>query len=177
MKGNKQITTKRIIITLFVFFVLTLLLIFVAGHCLLEGMKVRLLCKTDHQALLDACNELSKQLAKGDLKAGQYKVFICPDKEVSRFPRPILELRPRYVYIHESGRVLIEMTGAFLLHFGVCAYPEDFKVPFKGFQYGDKELIPRLWYYDDGYIGHREYDKHINRLIQKGKAKQKETDK
>jgi len=173
MKRDNQTIFKRIIIAVFIVFVLVLLVL-VTGHYLLEGAKVRLLCKTDHQALLEACNELSKQLAQGSLKPGQYEVLIGPAPEVSKFPRPILKLRPRYVYIDNTGYVAVEMTGALDLHFGVRAYPEDFEGRFKGFEYRDKELIPRLWYYDDGYIGHPEYDKRIDRLIQKGKAKQKE---
>lgn len=170
IKGDKQMSSKRIVIVLFIIFVLALLFFFVAGHYLLEGMKVRLLCKTDHQALLEACNKLSKQVANGDLKPGKYMVLINPDPDVSKFPRPILELRPRYVYLDDySGRVLIEMTGALEVHFGVCAYPEDFNVPSKGFEYGDKELIPRLWYYDDGYRDNPEYEKIIEALMQKGK--------
>jgi hypothetical protein len=170
MKGDKQMSSKRIVIVLFTVFVLALLILFVAGHYLLEGMKVRLLCKTDHQALLEACNDLSKQVASGDLKPGKYMVLINPDPEVSKFPRPILELRPRYVYLDDySGRVLIEMTGALEVHFGVCAYPEDFKASFKGFEYGDKELIPRLWYYDDGYDDNPDYDKRVEALLRKRK--------
>ena len=163
-------SSKRIVIVLFIVFVLALLIFFVALHYLLEGMKVRLLCKTDHQALLEACNKLSKQVANGDLKPGKYMVLINPDPDVQKFPRPILELRPRYVYLDGNiGLVSIEMTGALEVHFGICAYPEDFKVPFKGFEYGDKELIPGLWYYDDGYRDNPEYDKKIEALIQKVK--------
>ena len=40
---------------------------------------------------------------------------------------------------------------------------------YQSFGYGDKELIPRLWYYDDGYRDNPEYDKKIETLIQKGK--------
>jgi len=168
MKVNKRMVLKAVIV-LFIVFVFASL-IFVAGRYLLEGIKVRLLCKTDHQALLEACNKLSKQVANRDLKPGKYMVLINPDPEVSKFPRPILELRPRYVYLDDySGRVLIEMTGALEVHFGVCAYPEDFKVPFKGFKYGDKELIPGLWYYDDAYRDNPEYEKIIEALMQKGK--------
>jgi len=168
-------SSKRIVIVLFIFLVLAFLFFFAAVHYLLDGMKVRLLCKTDHQALLEACNKLSKQVAKGDLKPGKYMVLINPDPEVSKFPRPILELRPKYVYLDDNiGYVLIEMTGVLEIHFGVRAYPEDFKASSKGFKYGDKELIPRLWYYDDGYRDNPEYDKKIEALIQKGKIKKQD---
>jgi len=166
---------KRIVIVLFIVFVLALL-IFVAGRYLVDGIKVRLLCKTDHQALLEACNKLSKQVAKGNLKPGKYMVRIDPDPEVSKFPRPILDLRPTYVYIDEndSGRVLIEMLGGLLGHFGVLAYTEDYKKPYRTYSYGDKELIPKLWYYDDGYRDNPEYDKKVDALMQKGKMKKQD---
>jgi len=177
MKGDKQMIPKRkrIVIVLFIVFVLALL-IFVAGRYLVDGIKVRLLCKTDHQALLEACNKLSKQVAKGNLKPGKYMVRIDPDPEVSKFPRPILDLRPTYVYIDEndSGRVLIEMLGGLLGHFGVLAYTEDYKKPYRTYSYGDKELIPKLWYYDDGYRDNPEYDKKVDALMQKGKMKKQD---
>ena len=133
--------------------------------------QARLLCETDHQALLEACRELSRQGAKGDLKPGRYSIRRDPDPDTSQFPQPILDLRPSYVYIDEndSGRVMVEMYGG-LYHFGVEAYTEDYqKPPFAGFKFGDKELIHRLWYYDDGYEENPEYDKVIEALIQKGK--------
>ncbi|NQT02008.1 MAG: hypothetical protein HQ580_08300 [Planctomycetes bacterium] len=167
---NKGITNKRIVIIVLVVFVLAFLIFFAAFRYLLNGFRVSFLCKTDHHALLEACNELSKRVAKGNLKPGEYTVRFDPDPEVSKFPRPILELRPSYVYIDEndSGRVMIEMLGG-LGHFGVLAYTEDFKKPYDTYSYGDKELIPRLWYYDDGYRDNPKYHKKIDALIQKGK--------
>ncbi len=168
---NKRITNKRIVIVLCIVFVLVFLILFAAVHYLLDRVRVRLLCETDHQALLEACNKLSKQVANGELKPGKYEVFVRPDPEVSKFPREILELRPRYVYIDENdnGRVLIEMTGGFEIHFGVCAYTEDFKAFSKSFEYGDKELISRLWYYDDGYRNNPKFEKRIDEIMHKGK--------
>ena len=118
---------KRIVIILFIIFVLILSILFTFRY-LLNGFRVSLLCKTDHHALLDACNKLSKQVAQGNLKPGEYEVRIYPDPEVSKFPRPILDLSPSYVYIDEndSGRVMIEMLGG-LGHFGVLAYTENLK--------------------------------------------------
>ena len=167
--------SKRIVIVLFIVFVLALLFFAVCRY-LLEGTKVHLLCKTDHQALLEACNKLSEQVAKGNLKPGEYGVRIGPDPEVSKFPRPILDLSPSYVYIDEndSGRVLIEMLGGLIGHFGVLAYTEDYKKPYRTYSYGDKELIPGLWYYDDGYRDNPEYEKIIEALTQKGKMKKQD---
>ncbi len=136
-----------------------------------QQRQVRLLCETDHKALLEACRELSGWAARGDLKqGGTYNVRRDRHPKASRFPQPILDLNPSYVYIDEndSGRVMVEMHGG-LLHFGVQAYTEDYKKPFPSFEYGDKELIDGLWYYDDGYLDNPEYDKRIEALIQKGK--------
>ena len=132
-----------------------------------QQRQIRLLCKTDHQALLEACRELSKQVAKGELKAGKYNVYRNPDPEVSQFPKPILTLEPSYVYIDENdcGRVMVEMFGGFC-HFGVKAYTEEYNKP-SWAEYGDKELIKGLWYYDDGYIDNPGYEKNIQALIKK----------
>ena len=136
-----------------------------------ERMRVRLLCETDHEVLLEACNELSRRAKRGNLKPGKYNVRRDRHPEASRFPQPILNLAPSCVYIDEndSGRVMLEMMGG-LVHFGVEAYTEDYQKPsFAGFKFGDKELIPRLWYYDDGYRGHPEYEERIKALMQTGK--------
>ncbi len=132
--------------------------------------QVRLLYKTDHQALLEACRELSGRVVRGDLKPGTYSIRRDPDPETSRFPQVILDLEPSYVYIDEnnSGRVMLEMFGG-LGHFGVQAYTEDYKKPHLCFEYGDKELIPGLWYYDDGYRRNPEHGKIIEALRPKGK--------
>jgi hypothetical protein len=137
-----------------------------------EQRQVRLLCKTDHQILLEACRELSRRVSVGDLKPGKYYIGYDQDPKASSFPQPILNLSPSYVYIDEnnSSRVMVEMLGG-LGHFGVQAYTEDYKKPYPTYQYGDKELIPGLWYYDDGYIGHPEFEKRIEALMQKGNEK------
>ncbi len=131
--------------------------------------QIRLLCNTDHRALLEACRELSELTARGDLKPGRYRIYMDPDPEASRFPKPLLDLNPSYVYIDENdcGRVMVEMLGG-LGHLGVQAYTENYKKP-SWAEYGDRELIPGLWYYDDGYNDNPEYNKKIDALIQKGK--------
>ena len=49
------------------------------------------------------------------------------------------------------------------------AYTEDFKEPWPNFKFGDKELLPGLWYYDDLYQGDRKYDERIQALLKKRK--------
>lgn len=134
-----------------------------------QRKQVSLLYKTDHQALLKACRELSRRVAAEDLKSGTYRIRTDRDPAISQFPQPILDLKPNYVYIDEndSGRVMLEMHGGFA-HFGVLAYTEDYKKP-SWSEYGDKELIPGLWYYDDGYNENPKYDKTIETLRPKGK--------
>jgi len=135
-----------------------------------ERMRVRLLCETDHEALLEACRELSRRARRGDLKPGEYNIRRDRHPLASRFPQPILDLEPSYVFISENDirRVMLEMLGG-LGHFGVQAYTEDYEKPYPTYPYGDKELIPGLWYYDDGYHDNPEYDKKIEALLQKRK--------
>jgi len=87
--------------------------------------RVRLLCDTDHHALLEACREISKQVARRDLKKSYCRIRKNPDPETSYFPEVILDLDPKSIYIDQEGRVMVEMFGK-LLHFGVDAYPEDY---------------------------------------------------
>ena len=135
-----------------------------------QQRRVRLLYKTDHQDLLGACRELSKRVSIGDLRPGKYSLRgSSRHKEVSQFPQPILDLGPIHVFIDYDGRVMLEMAGG-LDHFGVSAYPEDYKKPLHTKKLGDKELIDGLWYYDDGYrVRPEDYDKRIEALRPKGK--------
>lgn len=179
MKGDKRKILKRIVIAVVLAFGIPLAIFLPKLHDFAfifggvryaKRMQVHMLCETDHQALLEACRELSRRAARGELKPGKYRISIDPNPEASRFPKPILDLAPSYLYIDENdtGRVMLEMLGG-LGHFGVEAYVEDYKKPHVGFEYGDRELIPGLWYYDDGYRGHPEYEKRIKALMQKGK--------
>ncbi len=136
-----------------------------------QQRQVRLLCETDHPALLKACREISRMVAKKELKKYKYKVRENPDPEISSFPQVIIDLEPTYIDIDPKGRVTVELCGGFD-HYGVNVYTEDFKPPVSNFYYGGRELVPGLWYYDDGYFNNPEYDKTIGALIQKGKTRQ-----
>jgi hypothetical protein len=132
-------------------------------------MQVRLLCKTDHQELLEACREIMRddELMKPGMK---YPVRGAKRRpEISRLPKPILDLEPSAVFTpNPIEYIRLEMAGG-ANHFRVRAYPENFQKPFANFEYGDKELIPGLWYYDDGYHQNPEYGKKIEDLMQKHK--------
>jgi hypothetical protein len=131
-------------------------------------LRTRLLCETDHQALLEACRQLSKQAMNGELEPGSYRVRGRPDREIVRFPETIRILQPTLVAIDRiDGHVKIEMFGGWD-NFGVYAYPKDFQKRFP-FEYRDRELLEGLWYYDDfyKYPGRDEYDKEIKALLTK----------
>jgi len=136
-----------------------------------EAGLQRLLCETDHEALLAACQELLHWVETGDLEPGKYGFKSDPHAETSRFPEPIVELRPSCVYV-EADRIMVEMMGG-LDHFGVDVYVEGFDgTRFAGFKYGDKELVPGLWYYDDGYDENRRYGRKIDALLENSKKGQ-----
>ncbi len=129
-----------------------------------QRIRIRLLYRTNHESLLLACRELSKKKAVGILKSRMYNVLFDPHPEAAKFPGAILELEPNYVFIDNDGRIMIEMLGG-LDHFGVNAYPEDYKKSSDVEKLGDKKLLDGLWYYDDGYLAHPEdYDKQIESL-------------
>ena len=132
-----------------------------------RARKVRLLYQTDHQQLLQACRELSKQVFAGDLKPGEYQIRYTPHPRVSQFPRAIVNLQPTYVVINQEGTVMVEMLGG-LDHFGVWAYPEGFPERLQAFKYGDKQLTNGLWYYDDGYDLFSDYEQEIEAMRPKG---------
>ena len=135
-----------------------------------QHRRVMLLCDTDHQALLKAGREILSEIPKdrfhphsdGGIDSG---IFSVP--EGIQIPQAIKDLKSGYV-VDYDGYLRIEMHGG-MDHFGVKIYPEDFKKPRDYFEYGDRELLPGLWYYDDGYLHNPEYDKRIDELIEKHK--------
>jgi hypothetical protein len=102
-----------------------------------------LVYNTDHHALLAECRAL---IDKG--YRGKY-IYIWPDRDpnVDNFPEIISQLKPTYVVVNDNI-VGIELWGG-MSHYGVRAYVEDFNEPYKGYYYGDKELINGLWFYSD----------------------------
>jgi hypothetical protein len=133
-------------------------------------LRTRLLCKTDHQALLNACRELSRKLVTGEVAADVYK-----GSDILKLPDPIPSLQPNHVTLGEDGQVKIEMfVGWYPL--GVQVYPEGFPNYPPPFKYGDRQLLPGLWYYDDGYSSNPdEYDKRIDHILEKcGRLKVRE---
>ena len=136
-----------------------------AWHRIRE-LRIRVLCRTDYKALLDACRELSQRADKGELKHKQYFVY-APTPEVSAFPRAILDLEPSTVTIDATGRVMIAIVGGLGGHFGVLAYPEGFEASYPHFICGDRKLIDGLWYYDEKYNENPGYDKKVDAWIKK----------
>ena len=133
-----------------------------------QRRRVLLLCKTDHQALLNAGREILSRVPKDRLNPQPDGIRHLGDIGVPRgveISRAIRDLKPRGCLISLDGYLTLEMHGG-MDHFGVRIYPVDYKEPDRYFKYGDRELIPGLWYYDDGYLHNPEYDKRIENLIE-----------
>lgn len=132
-----------------------------------QRRRVLLICDTSHQALLKAGREILNQAPKDLLNPQPDGIRHLGDIGVPAgvdIPRAIRDLKPHGCLISLDGYLTLEMHGG-MDHFGVRIYPEDYKEPDRYFKYGDKELLPGLWYYDDGYIHNPEYDKRIDDLI------------
>ena len=141
--------------------------------------RVLLLCETDHQALLKAGREILNQIPKDRLDLnpppdgidhlGNFK-FVLP--EDIQIPQIVRDLKPFVCLISSDGYLTLEMHGGWdhikreMSHFGVNIYTEDFKESELNFKYGDRELLPGLWYYDEGYLRNPEFDKIIEKLIE-----------
>ena len=166
-KMNKRIARKYNVIVFVVIALSIIAIVFIASLYWPDGAYKQLLCDTDHQVLLTTCREIMKQ---GNLKAGS-RYF-----DMSQFPKVIQELDPKAVWLGHENFLCIGIRAG-LSHIGIYAYPEDFKAPYEKFKYGDKELIPGLWYFDEDYYFKPEYDKKIESLLEKGRlTKEKATD-
>jgi hypothetical protein len=135
-----------------------------------QHRRVVILCDTDHQALLKAGREILSKIPKDRLNPQPNGTTLMGSFNVPegvQIPQAIKDLRSGCV-VNYDGYLRMEMHGG-MDHFGVLIYPVDFKKPYNSFEYGDKELLPGLWYYDDGYLHNPEYDKRIDELIKKHK--------
>jgi hypothetical protein len=131
-----------------------------------QRLRVRLLCETDHQALLHAGRDVLAQVLIQNVAPDGRRMggdIAIPPRV--RLPQAIRVLRPHGMVANYDGYLTIEMHGG-MTHFGVRVYPTDFNEPGPDFRYGDRRLLDGLWYYDEGYLFHaEEYDKRIDTLI------------
>ena len=177
MKSKREMDHTLVYIFLIVLAVIIVSTVFVLflAFVKVQDRRERLLCETDYHILLDACRELSKRNATGDLKSDIY--WVRKDKEPKasqfNFPRVIMDTEPLFVEIIDEGIVRLEMAG--LPMYGVTAFPN---IPTKPLPFGDVELIPGLWYYDEDYnnFKHPKHKKRIDAMIQRGEKKQEERD-
>jgi hypothetical protein len=142
-------------------------LVFVIGPIRAQYRRMQLLCRTDHQALLNAGRDILSHVhiepdPNGLRRLGSFSV----PRDIS-IPKVIRNLRCG-VGITYDGYMIIEMGGG-MDHFGVRIYPENFKAPEpRFFRYGDRKLIEGLWYYDDEYVYDPQgYDKTIEWWLSK----------
>ena len=134
----------------------------------------RLLCKTDYKLLLKACRSLPKPVqSPGRRYYSAKSVSKNPPEGLSRdSTKVIFNLNPTTVFVDERGRIVVDL-GDTHWNFGVNAYPEDFNEPFPFFDYGNRELVPGLWYYDEQYNYDPNYANKIEAMIEKNKCSDK----
>ena len=136
-----------------------------------QQRRVLLLYHTDHEALLKAGRQVLSQGPKDTMNYRYYGIIYLggfPVPRGVRIPKVIRKLRTYDTRINFTGYLFLEMQGG-VTGFGVRIYPEVFKAPSRYFSYGDRELLPGLWYYDYGYRHIPQYDKRIETIIQNGK--------
>ena len=94
MRIRKLVVGGLVIAVVGVASIYAMLLIWAELQCrgLARTARVKLLYETDHKALLQACRELSQRATSGELKPNMYGVRTARDREVSTFPRVILDL-------------------------------------------------------------------------------------
>jgi hypothetical protein len=133
--------------------------------------RILLLHYTDPEELLEAGRDILRQ-GPQDLKnyhyLGPQHIDGFPVPRYVRIPRAIKRLSPRATLINYNGYVVLHMLQTRSRCFGVRIYPEGFQPKSRNFNYGHRELLPGLWYYDSNYNNIPEYDKTIDHIIQNG---------
>jgi hypothetical protein len=137
----------------------------------LEARRSLILYESDHQALLEACRELSRKVDAGQLKPGCYSLYGTPDPETKQFPQPILDLEPLQVIIEKNGQVNIFMWPSVM--YGLIFFPDEdedslAEEPKDNYEGWRIELIDGLWYYDEDFLKHPKHIKEVEELLKKG---------
>jgi len=136
-----------------------------------QQRRVQLLYHTDHEVLLKVGREILRQGPK-DLKNYRYfgpmHINGFPVPRGVRIPKVIHKLRPYATLINFNGYVVVQMEQG-VVGFGAKIYPEGFKEPHSDFEYGNRELLPGLWYFDYQYSDNPEYDRKVDAIIQRGR--------
>jgi hypothetical protein len=139
---------------------------------LAQHRRVLLLYHTDHEALLKAGREI---LRRGPKDPGNYRhrgpihILGFPVPRGVRIPKVVRKLRPHATLINFNGYVVVQMEEG-IIGFGVKIYPEGYnKAPNRYFGYGNRELLPGLWYFDGKYDQIPGYGKKIDEIIKTGK--------
>jgi hypothetical protein len=138
---------------------------------IMENRRSMLLYETDHQLLLKACRELSKQMSEGEIKADsslKLSIIVKHDPNTKQLLQPIIKLGSPYVYVENDGFVVICMWPG--VQYGVYAIPESYKGSIS-------EVIPKwsiklidgLWYFDEDYITHPDHKKEVEKLLKERK--------
>jgi hypothetical protein len=91
-----------------------------------------------------------------------------PASRIVPVPRVIRKLRPHAVLINLNGYIVLHMQEG-LSNYGIKIYPEDFSRPSGNFRFGNRELLPGLWYYDYRYRQDPAYNEKISEILQTGK--------
>jgi hypothetical protein len=142
------------------------------GQKLHQMRRIRLLYYTDHEELLQAGREIPSRGPKDPKNyryLGPMHIDGFPVPRNVRIPKVVHKLKTHANLINFNGYVVLQMKEG-VIGYGVKIYPESFKAPRSTyFRYGNKELLPGLWYYDEEYRHIPQYDKTIDYIIKKGK--------
>ena len=142
-----------------------------SGDHLEQQRRILLLYHTDHEALLKAGREVLRQGPRDPMNyrpRGPIHIHGFPVPRGVRIPKIIRKLRSYANLINFNGYFVLQMEQG-VTGFGVKIYPEGFKTPNRYFRYGNREILPGLWYFDDKYGLEPGYDKRIDRMIKTGR--------
>ena len=169
-RRNKWILITIVSLSFVITFYVYLLILKIHDVNEMEKRRSVLLYEIDHQALLEACRELSQQVATGRLKPGTYLFYGSQaDSETRRFPQLIRDLEPLHVLIDVD---VVYVTMSVLVVYGIIAFPEnlDSKIIEMYEESNRIELINGLWYFDNDFLNNPEHIKEVEELLKKRKS-------
>jgi len=141
----------------------------------IDYSRKKILHETDYQKLLEAGREILSKAEIDKVIDNEYTRYKLPgDIKIPKIVRRLKLIGSPFLSLADGYLALFIDISNRSSYVQVIIYPEDFNEPYEYFYFGDKELLPGLWYNDEEYhYDPNGYDKIVQSIMNTGKYPKK----